>query len=712
MKSPIPAHYRPSVFQLRSYPLYFLAGLLLMCGMGPVCLKAADTPKPEEAAAVGGLLPTGTFKDIAGNGIDLRALAKQGKGLVIAFHSTSCPVSRKYGPTLARLEKEIRRQGLKMVIVNPHGTDKSGDIDRLRANFPADLPYIWDKDDSLTQAIGARSTTEVFLIDTSLTIRYRGGVDDQFTTSRTLDKPKAQWLIDAVSEMLRNEKIVKAVTDPSGCLLDSKPNITLNFNKITYHNRISRIIQQHCLECHREGGIGPFSLESYEQVKDHKSMVRLMVKSDRMPPWFADRNIPNSHPGWSNDRSLTAPEKRDLINWLASTDMAEGDSADAPVAHGYNNVDWEIGKPDHIFKLEEPIQIPAQGKIKYQVRTIQTNLEADTWIDAIEVKPTDHEVVHHAMVYILPAKHVNSKTDYKTDADFDKHLAPELLFVYGPGDSFEKSPEGYGKLIRKGSRLRFQIHYTPKGEATTDQLMVGIKVMKTKPMHLEIPHAMVNLGIKIPANDATHVETITQFIPFDINLLSIAPHMHYRGKSIRYDLVYPDLHTETLLFVPNWNFEWQLNYQLAKPIKIPKGSSIQTTAIYDNSSNNIDNPDHTKTILWGPDSTDEMLVAGFVYFTDSKEHETSVLPAPNVSGSSGLFLKLIMNDQVRDRIFRFLDSNGDKKISRTELSRIILFAPELKERPDRIDNLFELIDLDEDLFLNHSEFDASAKIAG
>lgn len=685
---------------------------MLFCGIGQPGIHAAEATAKPEAAEVGGLLPAGSFTDITGKAIDLRAMAKENKGLVIAFHSTSCPVSRQYSPTLARLEKEIRRLGLKLVIVNPHGTDKPADIEKLRTNFPADLPYVWDKDDSLSKAIGARSTTEVFLIDTSMTIRYRGGVDDQFTTSRIIEKPKAQWLSDAILEMLRNERIVKAVTDPSGCLLDSKPNITLNFNKITYHNRISRIIQQHCLECHRQGGLGPFPLDTYEQLKDHKSMVRLMVKNDEMPPWFADRNIPKGHPGWSNDRSLSAPEKRDLINWLSSKDMAEGNAADAPVTHNYNVVDWEIGKPDHIFKLEEPIQIPAQGKIKYQVRTIQTNLEEDTWIDAIEVKPTDHEVVHHAMVYVLPAKHTHAKTDYKTDADFEKHLAPELLFVYGPGDTFEKSPEGYGKLIRKGSRLRFQIHYTPKGEATSDQLMVGIKVMKSKPKYLETPHAMVNLGIKIPANDANHVETITQFIPFDISLLSIAPHMHYRGKSIRYDLVYPDLHTETLLFIPNWNFEWQLNYQLAKPIKVPKGSSIHTTAIFDNSSNNIDNPDHTKTILWGPDSTDEMLVAGFVYFTDSKENETSSLPAPKVTGSSGLFLKLIMNDQVRDRMFRFLDSNGNKKISRTELGRIILFAPELKDRPDRIDNLFELIDIDEDQFLDPSEFDASSKIAG
>lgn len=690
-----------------------LAACFLICNtIGLGGLIAADVRKEPEVAEVGGLLPAGSFKDMTGKAIDLRTLAKESKGLVIAFHSTSCPVSRQYGPTLARLEKEIRRQGLKMVIVNPHGTDKPADIEKLRTNFPADLPYIWDKDDSLSKAIGARSTTEVFLVDTSMTIRYRGGVDDQFTTSRIINKPNAQWLSDAVSEMLRNERIVKAVTDPSGCLLDSEPNTTLKFSKITYHNRISRMIQQHCLECHRQGGLAPFSLETYEEIKDHKSMVRLMVKSDQMPPWFADRNSPKGHPGWSNDRSLSALEKRDLIDWLSSKDMAEGNAADAPVTHIYNNADWEIGNPDRIFKLEEPIQIPAQGKIKYQVRTIQTNLEEDTWIDAIEVKPTDHEVVHHAMVYVLPAKHTHAETEYKTDADFDKHLAPELLFVYGPGDTFEKSPEGFGKLIRKGSRLRFQIHYTPKGEATSDQLMVGIKVMKTKPKYLEIPHAMVNLGIKIPADDANHVETISQFIPFDINLLSIAPHMHYRGKSIRYDLVYPDLHSETLLFVPKWNFEWQLNYQLAKPIKVPKGSSIHVTAVYDNSANNIDNPDHTKTILWGPDSTDEMLVAGFVYFTDSKENETSRFPAPNVTGSSGLFLKFIMNDQVRDRIFRFLDSNGDKKISRKELDRIILFAPELKDRPDRIDNLLELIDIDEDQFLDHSEFDASSKIAG
>jgi hypothetical protein len=328
------------------------------------------------------------------------------------------------------------------------------------------------------------------------------------------------------------------------------------------------------------------------------------------------------------------------------------------------------------------------------------------------VKPTDHEVVHHAMVYVLPPKHPHTAAELATKSDFDNHLVPELIFVYGPGDNFEISAEGYGKLIRKGSRLRFQIHYTAKGEATSDQLSLGIKIMKTKPKYLEIPHAMVNLGIKIPAGDANHMEKISQPIPFDISLLSIAPHMHYRGKSIKYELIYPDQRSETLLFVPKWNFEWQLNYQLAKPIKVPKGSHIQTTAIYDNSSDNIDNPDPTKTITWGPESTDEMLVAGFVYIADSEANIHTSLPAPDPTGTSGLLVKLLSNQSVRDRMFRFIDSNGDKKISRKEMDHIITFSPDLKDRPDRIDNLFELIDLDEDAFIDHSEFDASSKLSG
>ena len=687
-------------------------GFILCMTFMSVSLAMASPQKTSDEADVGGLLPSMIVKDQSGKAVDLRAMAKSGNGLIIAFHSTSCPISKQYGPTLVRLEKEFREKGLTMVIVNPHGTDKQADIEKFRAQFPADLTYIWDKDDSLSNAIGARSTTEVFLIDTAMSIRYRGGLDDQFTKERILEEPKNDWLRDAIVEMLRNERIVIAVTDPSGCLLETRQNITLEFKQVTYNNRISRIIQQHCLECHRKDGLGPFSLETYEDVKDHKSMVRMVTKSGEMPPWFADPNTPKGHPGWSNDRSLTASEKRDLINWLSSNDLAKGDATDAPVAHVYKNDEWDIGKPDRIFKLEEPIQIPAQGKIKYQVRTIQTNLEEDTWVNAIEVRPTDHEVVHHALVYVLPPKHPHTAAELATKSDFDNHLVPELIFVYGPGDNFEKSAEGYGKLIRKGSRLRFQIHYTAKGEATSDQLMLGIKIMKTKPKYLEIPHAMVNLGIKIPAADGNHMEKISQLIPFDISLLSIAPHMHYRGKSIKYELIYPDQRSETLLFVPKWNFEWQLNYQLAKPIKVPKGSHIQTTAIYDNSSDNIDNPDPTKTITWGPESTDEMLVAGFVYIADSEANIHTTLPAPDTTGTSGLLVKLLSNQSVRDRMFRFIDSNGDKKISRKEMDHIITFSPDLKDRPDRIDNLFELIDLDEDAFIDHSEFDSSSKLSG
>jgi hypothetical protein len=223
---------------------------------------------------------------------------------------------------------------------------------------------------------------------------------------------------------------------------------------------------------------------------------------------------------------------------------------------------------------------------------------------------------------------------------------------------------------------------------------------------------MVNLGIKIPAADPNHVEKISQFIPFDISILTVAPHMHYRGKSIKYEIIYPDQRTETLLNIPKWNFEWQLNYKLAKPIRVPKGSHIQTTAFFDNSSDNIHNPDPTKTITWGPESADEMLVAGFLYTADDPKNANKSMPAPDPTGSSGLLLKLLSNDGVRDRMFRFIDSNGDKKISRKEMDHIIMFSPELKDRPDRIDNLFELIDLDEDTFIDHSEFDASSKLSG
>ena len=679
-----------------------LAACFLICNsIGLGGLIAADLRKEPEVAVAGGLLPAGSFKDMTGKAIDLRTLAKESKGLVIAFHSTSCPVSRQYGPTLARLEKEIRRLGMRLVIVNPHETDKPDEISQLRAQFPPDVIYILDHEDRLTKAMGARSTTEAFLVDSAFTIVYRGAVDDQFGCKQTREKPTWNWLANAMRELSMKSRVVKPVTDPSGCLLETDANITSRFDQVTYHNRISRIILQNCLQCHHTGGVAPFSLENYNDVKDHRAMMRLVVRDDDMPPWPASRTLPAGHPGWENDHSLTNSEKRDLLAWLAKPDLPLGDPALDPLDYHFSKDDWFIDKPDLVVQLPEPIKLPAQGLVQYQVVDVDLNLQKDTWINQWELRPTDKAVVHHALVFIIPGRHTLTEAE-KKDPKADHKIVPEFLLGYVPGNSCQKSSEDRGRLVPKGSRLRFQIHYVTKGEPTQDQLQFGFKFLNKPPQSIFQYRTLMNLGMKVPAGAKKHVETISEQIPEEILITSFQPHMHYRGKSMKYELIYPDNTRMTLLDIPNWDFNWQFAYNLAAPIKAPRGSRVLATAVFDNSADNINNPDPKKTVAWGPNSDDEMMMSGFEFITADGRHVK--FPVAKASGT-GVNINIILNPILRKQIFRFLDENHDGFVTRKELEHIEHFAPDVKGRPDRLDNLMNMIDINNDHRWDFEEFD-------
>ena len=267
--------------------------------LSAIALLPLSAVRADVTPSTGWLVPAMSAKTVNGQTVDLRQEARRAHGLVVAFTSTTCPVSRQYGPTLARLEKELSRQKIRLVLVNPTATDTADSIKTFLADFPADQPYVHDRDEALTKALGARSTTEAFLIDSAGTVAYRGAVDDQFTVGTALDKPRHTWLVSATLAMLKGEKPDPALTDPAGCVLDvaEKPVAT---TEITYHNRISRIIQQNCLECHHEGGLAPFSLESLDDLKAHKAMIRREVARGQMPPWFAAPATMKGHPGWSN----------------------------------------------------------------------------------------------------------------------------------------------------------------------------------------------------------------------------------------------------------------------------------------------------------------------------------------------------------------------------------------------------------------------------
>ena len=565
---------------------------------GPVILKPGDV-------GIGRMVPDVAFTDLSGAAHKLSDF-RNAKALAITFTSTTCPVSKRYAPSLTRLEAELRGKGVTLLLVNPFASEKPDD---LRADAKAHgftSPYIHDRDGSLSRALNARSTTEVFLLDATRTLIYRGALDDQYGVDYSLDAPHERYLSAAVDALLAGTRPATAATAAPGCELDIPATTVAAKTQVTYHRDVARILQQNCVQCHHDKGIAPFALDDIAGVTDRAKTIRRVIEDRVMPPWSA-APIPEGQPNpWANDHSLSARDKADLLAWIASADRPLGNPADAPAPLKFSN-EWSIGKPDLIVQLKQPVAVKAEGFMPYQVALVETTLAEDQWVQAYEIMPTAREVVHHVIVQVHDKGSLIKRGSTEGDGGY--------WAAYVPGNSGRVYPEGFARKLPAGATVSFQIHYTPNGKATQDQLRMGLVFAKQPPRFAMHTAAVAGRRLSIPPGEANHVETAQQTVPFDMNVTALLAHMHVRGKAFRFDVTYPGGKAETLLDIPRYDFNWQLRYAYKEPHILPRGSTVKITATYDNSPGNKANPDPTKTVHWGPQTFDEMMLGYLEYFT-------------------------------------------------------------------------------------------------
>jgi peroxiredoxin len=522
---------------------------------GPRVLLASER-------GVGRLVPDIAFTAVDGRSGKLSDF-RSGPALVIALTSTTCPVTMKYAPALARLEKEFSARGVAFLFVNPTATDTPADIHAtITANALAG-PYVHDRDSRLVAALDARSTAEVFILDATRTLIYRGAVDDQYGLGYALAAPRATYARDALTAVLA--------------------------------------------KCHRDGGVAPFSLATYEDVRAHAGMMRKQVARGAMPPWFAAPPAPGESSHWRNDRSLSAADKADLLAWLAG-EKTLGDPADAPLPRMFPD-GWLIGAPDTVLEFPRPVAIKADGVMPYQTIYVETKFPTDRWIQAYEIQPSARAVVHHVIVRVHPPGPAARREKAAAAGERDGFFA-----AYVPGNTHAIFPPGFAKKIPAGATLSFQMHYTPNGRATTDQTRLGLVFASSPPLHVIHVAGLSNHRLRIPPGAARHPETASITIPSTVTVLGFLPHMHVRGLAARYEAILPDGARRLLLDVPAYDFNWQLPYQLAAPLTLPRGTRLVYTAWYDNSPGNPANPDATKTVRWGPQTFDEMMLGYVEYY--------------------------------------------------------------------------------------------------
>jgi hypothetical protein len=353
------------------------------------------------------------------------------------------------------------------------------------------------------------------------------------------------------------------------------------------------------------------SFMTYESTRPWAKAIKSAVASKKMPPWFADPN----HGKFANDRSLSAAELNTLVSWVDAGAPA-GDAKEAPAPLLFTE-GWAIGKPDVVFEVPTAFNIPASGTIDYQYVIMHTGLTEDRYVQTAEARPSDRERTHHIIAFIR-----EPGSRWFKDAPIGVPFVPEkgqdgggfggdFLAGYAPGTMPDVLKPGQAKLLKAGSDIVFQLHYTANGQPGSDKSKVGVIFAKEQPKERVLTLAAANGEFAIPPGNGNYRVDSKIKLQADSTLESLLPHMHLRGKSFEYRVVYPSGETETLLDVPHYSFSWQLTYYLDKPKVLPKGTVIECTAYFDNSVNNPDNPDPTKEIKFGEQSWDEMMIGFF-----------------------------------------------------------------------------------------------------
>jgi hypothetical protein len=384
------------------------------------------------------------------------------------------------------------------------------------------------------------------------------------------------------------------VTSPSKASLNSK-------KEITFTKDVAPIFYKNCSECHRPGEIAPFSLMTYKEARPWGKSIREKVADGTMPPWHADP----THGKFKNDRRLSQKEKDAIIGWIDGG-MKEGAAKDLPPAPKFTE-GWNIGKPDVVLTARE-YDVPAEGTINYQYFLIPTNFKEDKWVQAAEIRPGNRNVVHHVIAFVAEmGEMARGKGPLSRDGI-------QGLVGFAPGEAAISLPDGQGKLVKAGSILVLQVHYTTNGTAQKDKTSVGLIFSKKPVQKIMAGGSAMNRSFVIPAGEGNHQVVSRYTFRQDSHITDLMPHMHLRGKDFQYTLFYPDGTSKILLSVPKWDFNWQTRYELAEPVAAPKGSRIECVAHFDNSTKNKWNPDATKNVRWGQQTWEEMMI-GFVGFT-------------------------------------------------------------------------------------------------
>ncbi len=558
---------------------------------------------------------------------------------VVVFINGDCPIARSYVPELNRLHEKWNEKtetvSLHAVWGNPFSTH--AELRKFVEDYSIKFPIVFDPLAQLAHALKPTHVPETFLLNAQGKIAYRGRIDERWAAPGVKRAVvKSRDLETAVETLLLNPAARIASTSAVGCLYDLIPTQELlgaNHDspqqKLTWSQVTASIIYANCTHCHQAKAVGPFPLETWQDVVSQRAQMIEEIQTSRMPPWMPDANCGE----FLGQRSLSEIEKQALSKWVEQgTPSGELNEAPAPPP---KKSTWELGPPDLIAEMAADFSIPADGPDLFQNFVIPLPLDSDKVVAAIEFQPGDASVVHHALCF-LDANHQGRKLDAKTpEPGYSSFGSPGFLPTgsiggWSPGNTPRKLPGHMGRYLKKGSDLVLQIHYHPSGKATKDRSRVGI-YFADQPKNIVAAVWAASYDIDIPAGERNYERRASYKLPQPVTLMGVIPHMHLLGKSFTAQAVLPDNTIQPIIRISNWKYAWQDEFHLSQPIHLPAGTRLEIIAAWDNSEENPLNPSNPpRRVTWGEQTTDEM-VYGFFLVAAEEPKKLIPLALDNIS---------------------------------------------------------------------------------
>jgi hypothetical protein len=548
--------------------------------------------------------PVGDFRLLDQNGIS-RELYRDSDRRAIAIVSADegCAAFRASIPELRELKRRLDSRGVDFLLLDSDPRADREDVRSRAAQDGLDVPVLFDGSGVVARSLGFTRVPEALVVDPrDWSAVYRGAIA---RGSGTLG------LADALDAALAG-RVVGPSSAPAadvGCPLAGEPR-----ESPTYVKDAAPILLEKCVRCHADLE-GPAPLVGYERIRGWSAMIRETLLTQRMPPWSADPRYGT----FAGDLSLSTAEMRTLVDWIdAGAPRGEGDD---PLATAAPPEAWPLGSPDVALAMDEFAVVPATGEISYRYFPVAGPLEKDLWIRAATIVPGNPRAIHHINLFasMRPMAQFDRNRKSGTMTAVRNHRM-RLVFCWVPGVGSTVLPPGIALRVRRGSYLTLEIHYTSVGREQRDRTRVGLYLYRgVKPPVPLKRWRKEKTDLAIPPGDARHeipAELMFRF-PRDAYLVSLRPHMHYRGAGARYTAEYPDGTREILLSVTNYDFNWQFRYEFAPPKRVPAGTAIYVEGAFDNSRSNPANPDPRRRVPWGLATTDEMFLSWLEYYDAS-----------------------------------------------------------------------------------------------